>query len=224
MAPPKGNGPIDPELEPMDIEQNPADALKDAVQSLPAELLKYGAIAVAVLVVLWLVWRVFSRRTERLPARPYMRIEVDSLGEHGPPPSMPSLELYHIPVRLAAIVLAPAGRAGKLPTAPEEIDHVVDCVVPGLSRVAASHRPRLIRWPPQISTRGFSQALFTNLDLPGDGGKGSPWSAVAGGCKVDGTPIMVGLIVRAKEPNEHGRIAIETPSQWLGAIAVKGAF
>ncbi len=208
----------------VEAQPNPVEMLRETAGSLPADLLRYGALAVAVLVVAWVVWRVLRRRAEATPAEPDLTIDLDSLGDQGPPPGVPSLELYHIPVRLAGVVIAPAGRAGTLPQSPQEIDHALECLVPGLSRVAAKHRPRLIRWPAQISSRGFSLALFGNLEFPGDDGKGTPWAAIAGSFKVDGHPLMIGLVMRANQANQHGQITVESEPQWLAVLAVKGAF
>jgi len=177
--------------------------------------------AAALIIVLWVLWRLFQRRGRfLLRPRPELRIAVSALGDEGPPPGPPTLEFYNLPVRLAAVILAAAGRSGELP-AEEETDRLLEAIIPGLDKIAELHRPLIRRWPNQLSARGFAHLVFNNVRLPGLGGKGTPWSAAAGVFKFHARPVMAGLILRAAAPNSLGQFIIETEHQWLGCLRVR---
>jgi hypothetical protein len=178
-------------------------------------------VGLIVLLVLFFLWRLYRRRrTTGLPLTAELRIDLSSLIQEGPPAEPPILEFYNLPVRLSAIVLAPVGRLRELPS-PEEFPEVFESALPGLGRVFAEQRPLVRCWPGQVSTRGFAAAFFGSIRLPGDCGKGTSWSAVAGIFKHEGTPIMLGLILRAASPNSIGQITIHTEHEWLGCLRVK---
>ena len=75
------------------------------------EELRYVILAVIVLVILYVVRKVVRRRRRGLAVRPAdLAIDVASLTNAGPPAESPVLQFYYVPVRLACVVLAPAGR------------------------------------------------------------------------------------------------------------------
>jgi hypothetical protein len=191
------------------------------------ELLPGGAVAcvlggVVVLVAVVVLWKLLTRRKPKAAAPPDLRIDVMALGAHGPPAGGPVLEFYNVPVRLAAIVLAPAGRVRELPPL-DQLGDVFDAIVPGLASVVAAHRPLLRKWPPQPSTRGFAHQFFAHARLPGEGGKGTPWSSAAGVLKIEGQAMMAGMVLRTEGTSSHGQEIIERPEQWLRTLRVKGA-
>jgi hypothetical protein len=174
----------------------------------------------AVLVALAVLRRILRRRRiKELPLPPELRIELDTLVSEGPPAEPPLLEFYNLPVRLAGVVLAPVGRLRELPP-PEELPALYESVLPGLALVAERHRPLVRCWPNQVSTRGFASRFFSNIRLP-DGGKGTPWSAVAGLFKHGGTPIMIGVVLRTASANSLGQVVINAEHEWLGCLRVK---
>jgi hypothetical protein len=118
------------------------------------------------------------------------------------------------------VVLAPVGRASELP-AREDLPEVIDSIVPGLDAVVSAHEPLIRAWPRQVSTRGFARLFFQNLRLPGEPGKKSPWSAVAGVFRVGEEPMMAGLVLRAEMPNRHGNYVMEREDSWLGVLRVR---
>jgi hypothetical protein len=103
----------------------------------------------------------------------------------------------------------------------EQLASLLDAIVPGLDKVAALHRPAIRRWPNQVSARGFAHLFFSNARLPGQAGKGTPWSSVAGVVKVEGQPVMAGLVLRAAAPNSVGQTIIDAEYKWLGCLRVK---
>ncbi len=200
--------------------QQQLNKLTDLVNSVAGGVLQYvlpAAVAIVVLYVVWKVWR--RRKRNAVPSAADLRIEIGSLSQEGPPPGPPVLEFYHTPVRLAAIVLAPAGRVRDLPDE-DQLPRLFDSILPGLAKVAAAQQPAIFRWPNQVSARGFAHLVFNHVRLPGDGGKGSAWSSVAGIFKVQNQPVVAGLILRAAEPNNFGQVIIEAEHQWLGCLRV----
>jgi hypothetical protein len=183
--------------------------------------LSYVPLAAIAIIVLWIAWHLLRRhRRTPMPVCPDLKIAIAELGNDGPPPGLPILELYNLPVRLAAVVLAPVGRVSELP-ADEQLPTLIEAIIPGLDKVTASHRPLIRRWPNQVSARGFAHLFFANAKLPGDGGKGTPWSSVAGMFKVKGKPLMAALILHAAGPNSLGQTIVEEEHQWLGCLRVR---
>jgi len=196
--------------------------LDDFLQPLMGDLWRYVLPAAIAVIVLWIVWRLFRRRGRRaaIPLAPDLKVDVSTLGNLGPPEGLPALEFYNLSMRLAAVVLAPVGRVRELPTDAVLLS-VLDSIVPGLDKVAALHRPLIRRWPNQVSASGFAHLFFSNARLPGAGGKGTPWSSVAGVFKIKGQPVMAGLVLRAAQPNSLGQTVIDEEHKWLGCLRVK---
>src|SRR5690242_308820 len=96
--------------------------LKDLFDRLPwppeytwAAIGAFGAI-----IVLYAAIRIWRRRRRKVVPPPIpLTIDAAALGNEGPPVGGPRLELYHLPVRLAAVVIAPTGR-----TVPPLLNHV----------------------------------------------------------------------------------------------------
>jgi len=145
-------------------------------------------------------------------------VDVASLSSAPPATDRIRLEIYNLPVRISAIVIASAGRNGTLP---EEVFDLLDDLCPGLGEVCKHDRPSIVRWPPQPSTQGFSRAFFMRSRLPGDNGKGTAWCSVAGRMESGDTSALVGLILHSATPNSLGRITIERITQWLDVLRVR---
>jgi len=115
--------------------------------------LRYALPVAIAVIALWIAWRLFRRRRRApVPLSPDLTVLVANLGNDGPPQGLPALELYNLPVRLAAVVLAPVGRGRDLPPN-EQLPTLIEAIVPGLDKVAALHRPLVRRWPNQVSAR-----------------------------------------------------------------------
>lgn len=177
-------------------------------------------LVIAVVVVTFVVVLLSkARRVER--PQPDLSIALAELDASGPPDTGPRLEFYHVPVRLAAVVVAAAGRGARLPSN-DKMPAAIDSIVPGLMDVMAAHRPTFRRWPAQLSSQGFHRLFFANLALRGDGGKGTPWSAVAGPVEHGGRKLLVGLVLGASQPNTFGQHEVAQPHAWLDVLRVKG--
>ena len=201
--------------------KSPFDIIKDLFPPPLGDLLPYALVGLGIVIVLWIGWRLLGgrKRATALQARD-LKIDLTMLEDSGPPTGFPMVEFYNVPMRLAAVVMAPAGRVRELPS-DDQIVRYLDAVVPGLDEVAALHRPVVRRWANQVSARGFAHLFFINAQLPGTAGKGTPWTSVAGVFKVQGQPVMVGLVLRADRPNSFGQTIIDSEDKWIGCLRVK---
>ena len=177
-------------------------------------------ILVVIVAALMVLKRLLARKAPAPERPPDLRIDVTSLPRMRPPTGGATLHCVHVPVRLAVLVLAPAGRIRELPPR-EQLAEVVDNIVPGLGRVLSTHAPLVRYWPGQVAVRGFANTFFTNVRLPGDGGKGTPWCSAAGAFKVGGQAMMAGLAMNAETPANIGQIVVERETQWLDFLRVK---
>ena len=197
------------------------ERIRQSAGWLSGDVIKYAVIGLAVLLLLYIVYRVLTRRKKEPVQRAADQgVDIASLGSDGPPAGAAGLEFYNLPVRLAAVVLAPAGRVRDLPP-PGGLDGLFDAIVPELSKVVATHKPLIRRWSPQLSVKGFSLVVFQRCPLPGDRGKGTPWSTMAGVFEMEGQPVMAALILRSVSDNSHGQRIIEAPHEWLDGLRVK---
>ncbi len=201
--------------------ETPLDSVKDILSPAIVSWLPYGILIAAALFGMWIAWRLFRRRQKvEAPLPENLTIDIEALGEAGPPPGSPVLEYYNLPVRLAAVVLAPAGRVRDLPS-DAEVALLLDAILPGLDKVAAYHKPLVRRWPNQVSANGFAHIFFKNVKLPGEAGKGTPWSSVAGIFKFENQAVMAGLVLCAAHPNSFGQTIIDSEAKWLGCLRVQ---
>jgi len=199
------------------------DGWMQRLQGLPREWLFAAGAVVAALVVMMIIWRIIAGRAKS-PVCPVVDLSIDirTLDQSPPPPGPPVLECHNLPVRLAAVVLASAGRVQPVPP-DAALPEVFESLVPGLAAVVAAHRPLVCRWPAQLSTQGFAHAFFQNVRLPGDGGRGTPWCSAAGVMKFHDRPLMVGLVMRSERPTTHGQTIVVSAEQWLDLLRVREA-
>jgi hypothetical protein len=202
--------------------QTPQQVLEETFLDMASKVSLWGAagltllLLVAVLVLLVLRRRKVAPKDEPSP----LKIDLASLGAHDPPKGTLILECHGVPVRLAALILAPVGRTASLPP-PEKLPELVERIVPGLSEVVVRDKPRVCRWPPQLSPRGFVHLVFANAQLPGDRGRGTPWCTVAGKFQLASVQFLAALVLRSAEPTPWGEIIIEEPGHWGEALRVR---
>lgn len=181
---------------------------------IPVPSLQWIAIAVVASVLVFAVWKALSSGRKKKPARKGVQhVDLAALGDNGPDPEATPLECYHVPVRLALVVLAPLGRDTQL-NVEQGLPHLLDQIVHGLDQVVETHQPLIRLWEPQLSKNGFTTAFFANASLPGQKGKGTPWCALAGRCEVNGRNLMVGMVLRAEKANNLGQILMEQEYAW----------
>lgn len=172
--------------------------------------------------VLFVVWLLLSRRNPQreVARRGPQHINLAELGTDGPPEAGPILEVYHVPVRLALIVVAPRGRGRQLAVG-ENAAKTLDQIAHGLGAVSAAHKPVLRLWPPQLSSEGFSSAFFGALKLPGEHGQGTPWIALSGPCIINGQKMLVGMALCAGEENNLSQAVLQNEFAWKDALRIK---
>jgi hypothetical protein len=117
-------------------------------------------------------------------------------------------------------VLSASGRGGTQPS-DAEVPELLDHAVPGLAAVVAAQQPLIVCWPGQLSAQGFTRAFFSNVRIPGDQGKGTVWSSVAGRFKVKARRFQAGLLLCAAKPNNFSQILVERENQWLDVLRVR---
>jgi hypothetical protein len=181
-----------------------------------------AAAAAVLLLALVLLFVGLLRRRRRVwgPPEPDLFVDIGQLAAAGPPADGPRIEFYGTPVRLAVVVIAPAGRQGELPP-PGVMPTLLDRLVPGLPAVVAHHQPLICRWPAQLSTQGFAQSFFNHLVLPGDRGKGTPWCSIAGRLQVGDRMFLVGLVCCASQPNALSQFVVQHEGQWLDILRIR---
>jgi hypothetical protein len=190
----------------------------------PADFLQIGLVILAALTGVALLMRSRSwlraRRTARRHPEPDLTIDLSLHSARGPSRDMLPLELYNIPVRLAIVVLAPLGRGNK-PAQEPPVSILLDHLLPGLSQVKQSHGTEVLRWPEELSASGFASRFFATVKLPGDRGKGTPWSSLAGRFEVGDVTYMGGLALCAESPNSLGEFTVERPNGWLDMLRIR---
>lgn len=203
--------------------------LQKLLDRLPGGLSANVVVGIVVLlVVLFVLYRILKSLGRAKPVvQPDLSIDLEALSQSGPPDHGPTLEFYNIPVHMAAIVLAPAGREGAV-ASEDQVSMVIDQIVPGLEQVFAAHQPLYQSWPAQLSVQGFSNTFFSALVPPnekksGASGvlKGTPWCAVAGVFEGFGRRFLAGIVLRAQAPNSHGPIIVQRESQWIDILRVQ---
>ena len=197
----------------------PEGLFSQAGDALPYIILGVGAVA-ALLVIALILVKLRGKKPQHRSTTPPLKVNVAALNASPPHDSGAQLEVYNVPMRLSLLVLAPVGREGKIPDSPN-LPEVVDAIAPNLMQVMNHHQPDFRRWPPQLSSQGFAQVFFNNAPLPGDGGKNTPWCALAGRFDAATGPMLAGLICVAAKPNAIGQVAINQPGQWLDIMRVK---
>lgn len=196
--------------------------ISELLKSVPLPAIAGGAAALFVLVVLVLIVRAGMRRGGKAKADSGNDLAINVLGleSGGPPDGWPQLEFYGVPVRLAILVLAPAGRVSSIPPK-EKLRETIDGLLPGLAKVVDRHRPLFRRWPEQLSTQGFAQSFFSNVKLPGDAGKKTPWCSVAGRFDTGDRHLLVGIVCCAARPNALSTVVVEHIGQWHDVLRVR---
>jgi len=175
------------------------------------------------LILLGLAGGIFRRLFGRRKASPEdwgkkLREELSSY----PPPPGPAgkqhLTIYHIPVRIRLVVLAPAGKETQIDLAQAEA--LLNRVIPGLGAIAAHDRPRIRIWLPQLSQQGFATAFFRHTVTGTKEGQPTRWVLAAGRSQFNSPSLSLGLALWADEPNNLGQVTLE-PHQWLDVLRLK---
>jgi hypothetical protein len=183
-------------------------------------LVLFGVSAlVGLLLLAWLARALLARRKRKGDSGSReLEIDLDRCPLPVGPPGVRRLTVYHLPVRLRLVVLAPVGKTGDVDVT--AVEKLLDRVLPGLGEVAIDDRPCIRVWPPQISQHGFSAAFHRHTPRAAGRGEPSRWVLVAGRAEVGRQRVMVGLGLWADEPNTIGRVTLG-PHQWLDVLRLQ---
>jgi hypothetical protein len=135
----------------------------------------------------------------------------------GPPPER-RLTVYHLPVRVRLVIVAPMGRETNLDAI--AVEKTLDQVLFGLSDIVRGDRPLIRAWPAQLSHHGFATAFHRRMRRPEPDHLASQWILVSGRAKLGNQPLLVGFGLWADEPNMVGRLTLE-PYQWLDVLRLQ---
>ncbi len=164
------------------------------------------------------VIRWFSRPERESPSEDDLVIDLAKLPLAEP--GATRLSVYHVPVRLAVVVIAPLGRESVRPTH-SDVPKLLDQIVPGLGSVPAHDQTVVRIWPRQLSATGFAPSLMRYLRMPADKGRGTPWCLVAGRTTFDDSGYAVGLALAAAGMNKLDLIAVESEHQWMDVLRMR---
>lgn len=178
-----------------------------------------GMGAVAAVVVLLLLFMLRGKKGPRGLGRD-LTLDVRTLAQKGPPPGPPKLLYRSVPVRLAAVILAPVGKADALNTG-GGFPNMLEQIVPGLGKIMNLHQPVVRMWPAQVSRQGFAPSFWRNVPVPGLGGKKTPWCSLAGVANIEGKPVCVGVMLCADGPVDLGQGTAEFHG-WQEMLKVAG--
>lgn len=165
------------------------------------------------------VYRYFCGPSRRSTDSSPLEFDVETLANPVGESAQFSLRVYHVPVRLALVVIAPLGRDAKDP-ASAELATLLDQAVPGLGKVMERQHANLRVWPTQLSATGFVHSLSRQIKLPGDSGKNSPWCLVVGRVTMANRHFMLGLALCAEVSNNLSVIAVESEQKWLDVLRI----
>lgn len=209
----------------------PPDALKPWIESAPPEVqpflnqggwmlvLAVGAVLILLLVASVVGW-LFGRRRRRIVELPDL---TEDLASYPPPPALwgdRRLTVYDLPVRVRLVVLAPLGTES-VQVREEDVGQVLDLVVPGLSAMLKTDKPRVRIWPTQLSQQGFVAAFRRHAQRPDPENPLSRWVLVMGKALIGRRPVALGFALLADRDNTLNRVVVEQPHQWMEVLRLK---
>jgi hypothetical protein len=182
---------------------------------------------VALLAILLVIGTVL-RSTGRLFARKKKERDWDAgwreTLEECPLPAQPKSErrlaVYHVPVWIRLVIVAPMSKDQDLDQA--TLPELLNRVFPMLGTIVEQDTPRVRIWPQQLSPIGFNSAFHRRTLKPEQDGELSRWVLIAGRVVVGKQTLLLGLGLWAEEPCALGRLNLE-PMQWLEILRLRGA-
>jgi hypothetical protein len=162
----------------------------------------------------------FTRRRKERDWDEGQREDLEECPMPVQPPGESALSVYHVPVRVRLVVVAPLGK--DLEIGPGEVPELLNRVFPELGRVISREEPRILVWPPQLSDLGFISAFHRRMVKPEPDGQSSHWILVAGRAPVGKQTLLLGLALWSEQRNTIGRLTLE-PRQWLEVLRLRGS-
>ena len=162
--------------------------------------------------------RLFGRKRPREEWDRNFRLQLDECPLPVRPPGLQWLYIYHLPVRLRLVVLAPPGKEAEVDAL--AVEKLLDAILPGLGGIAANDKPRIRVWPKQLSQQGFTASFHRCTIKSEPEGRPSRWVLVTGRAMLGKQPVLLGLGLWATEANTIGRLTLE-PHQWLDVLRLR---
>jgi hypothetical protein len=205
------------------------EKLQPLIDLLPEKVREYWAIVfgVAVLLIILILLAFLralfraifgTKKTHQEDGAKKLREDLSSYLPLAMPPGKGRLTVYHLPVRVRLVVLAPAGKEVDIKAS--QAEELLNRVIPGLGSIMLREQPRIRVWPPQLSQQGFATAFFRHTITGTKEGQPSPWILVAGRSQFTQPTVLLGLALWANEPNNLGRLSLE-PHQWLDVLRIR---
>jgi hypothetical protein len=167
-------------------------------------LLRYGAIAVGVLVVLLIILVALRRKPDK-GHDPEAGMQEDLAAFPEPPPAgKRQVTFQGQPMRVRLVVVAPVGKQ----TEEGDMVPVLDKVVRGLGTTAALDQPEVRNWPLGLSKAGFQPMFFRRVRRPGPRGAPSNWVLLAGEARAGARLVLLGLALWSEEPTTIGNVPV----------------
>ncbi len=178
-------------------------------------------VGVVLLIVVLIIWSAFRGKKKEKPVGPDLD---EDLSAYPPPPAVrgPRLRVHDLPARLRLVTIAPLGLEGGTIRA-EEVEGLLDRVVPGLGACARADKPRVRVWPMQLSPQGFAAAFQRHTFVPGPERGPSRWVLLIGRAIIDRRPVGLGLALLADQETTLGKLVLEHPHQWAQVARVRQA-
>jgi hypothetical protein len=160
----------------------------------------------------------FGRKPKKRDWDKELRIELRKCPLPVRPAGDRRLFVYHLPVRLRLVVVAPRGMESHVDAI--AVERLLDRVLPGLGEIAANDKPRVRVWPAQLSEQGFANTFHRCTLKPEREGEPSRWLLIAGRATAGKQPVLLGLGLWADEAGTVGRMTLE-PHQWLDVVRLR---
>ncbi len=169
-------------------------------------------------VLLKQIGRAFARKSKQRDWDKGFREDLDNLPIAVQPPGERTLAVYHVPVRIRLVVVAPLGKDTRITA--EQVPGLLNRIFPELGTLVVREQPAIRVWPAQISDEGFTSAFHRRTPKPEPEGEPSRWILIAGKALIAKQPLLLGLALFAEQANPIGRLNLQ-PLQWLEVLRLR---
>src|SRR5262245_50440868 len=177
------------------------------------------ALLVVLRIVSGLLKRLFRREPEpEMPPTPHLEEDLSLYPELQPSTGDRQLRVEGVPARLRLVVMAPAGHEGEIGV--DQVEGLLDRIVPGLAEICKNDHPRIKVWPRQLSYDGFTKQFQHNMIKSDPEHEPSRWVLLGGRAKLGDHQVMVGMALQAIKPTTLGRRTIDA-HEWPVALRVR---
>lgn len=178
-----------------------------------------GGVGVLVLLLLWfLIRKLFARKKQPHYSEVDRTEELAKYPELKPSTGDRRLLAEGVPVRMRLVVVAPAGGGSRVDA--DNIEPLLEKILPGLGNIAEHDRPRVRVWPLQLSYEGFAQTFHHDTIIPEGENQPSRWVLMAGRVMVGKNQFLLGLGLQSIKPNTIGRRTLKS-DDWASVLRVR---